>query len=124
MFEVQFFVFGLLSFAKIAKFEKISTPKVNQSYHKSHKDNQSSLFVYVIQHKKVSASITLSQKATSSLACLNPAPYLFTSIYRLFYPPSTESISEHMFLKRRAIGIMSFLAVVYVLRRCFVRCLI
>ena len=28
MFEVQFFVFGLLSFAKIAKFAKISTPKV------------------------------------------------------------------------------------------------
>ena len=28
MFEVQFFVFGLLSFAKIAKFAEISTPKV------------------------------------------------------------------------------------------------
>ena len=28
MFEVQFFVCGILSFAKIVKFAKISTPKV------------------------------------------------------------------------------------------------
>ena len=28
MFELQFFVFGLLSFAKTAKFAKISTTKV------------------------------------------------------------------------------------------------
>ena len=33
MFEVQFFVFGLLSFAKIVKFEKISTPKVSRIQH-------------------------------------------------------------------------------------------
>ena len=32
MFEVQFFVFGLLSFAKIAKFAKISTRKNYKNY--------------------------------------------------------------------------------------------
>ena len=87
MFDVQFFVFGLINFAKIAKFAKISiyythennTPKVNgikleifidYIHIKSRSARRKSTIVFKLHHTEDLFDILISiTKTSSSVHC-------------------------------------------------------